>query len=346
MTPTKTPQPISRERILGLFAKFPAVRVAVIGDVMLDRYLIGDAERLSPEAPVPVVTVREHRAALGGAGNVAANVAAMGAACHLVGVVGDDGHARTIRTELLAAGLGDEHLLTIPGRPTTSKSRLVARGQQVVRIDEEVDTPIEGADRTRLREVALARVEEADVLLLQDYNKGVLCRELIAELIAAARKRAVPIIVDPKYRHFFDFAGATVFKPNRRELETALGAAVDLAHWDSLPAALQRLQVDNLLVTLGADGMALVATDGSVTHFAGVTRPVYDVSGAGDTVTAWLGTALAAGATLQEAAILGNYAAAIEVGKPLVATVTPGEVLQLHEEQHDQIGRLRRGGVI
>jgi len=137
-----------------------------------------------------------------------------------------------------------------------------------------------------------------------------------------------------------------VFKPNRKELETALGAAVDLSHQDSLPEALHRLQVDNMLVTLGSDGMVLVTKDGAVTHVAGVTRHVFDVSGAGDTVTAWLGTALAAGATLREAAILGNYAAAIEVSKPLVATVTPEEVLQLHEEQHDQIGRLRRGGVI
>ncbi|MCL4864669.1 MAG: D-glycero-beta-D-manno-heptose-7-phosphate kinase, partial [Gemmatimonadales bacterium] len=223
--------------MLKIFPKFSSVRVAVIGDVMLDRYLIGDAERLSPEAPVPVVTVREHRSALGGAGNVAANVAAMGATCHLVGAVGDDAHAKTIRTEMLAARLGDSNLVTVSGRPTTTKSRLVARGQQVVRIDEEVDTPLEGMDRTRLRDAALARLAEADVLLLQDYNKGVLCADLIAELIAVARQRAVPVIVDPKYRHFFDFAGATVFKPNRRELETALGAAVDLAQRESLPEA-------------------------------------------------------------------------------------------------------------
>jgi D-beta-D-heptose 7-phosphate kinase/D-beta-D-heptose 1-phosphate adenosyltransferase len=219
--------------MLTIFARFSSVRVAVVGDVMLDRYLIGDAERLSPEAPVPVVTVREHRSALGGAGNVAANVAAMGATCHLVGVVGDDDHAKTIRTELLAARLGDSHLVTVPGRPTTTKSRLVARGQQVVRIDEEVDAPLQGADRERLRAAALARITDADVLLLQDYNKGVLCAEIIADLIAAARQRAIPIIVDPKYRHFFDYAGATVFKPNRRELETALGAAVDLAHQEA-----------------------------------------------------------------------------------------------------------------
>lgn len=346
MRVTPTPAPVSRERMLEIFARIPEVRVAVVGDVMLDRYLIGDAERLSPEAPVPVVTVREHRSALGGAGNVAANVTAMGARCRLVGAVGDDQHAQAIRAELLTAQLADSHLVTVPGRPTTTKSRLVARGQQVVRIDEEVDTMLQGQDRDRLREAALAILADADVLLLEDYNKGVLDARLIGELIGSARQRGIPIVVDPKYRQFFDYAGATVFKPNRRELEMALGAAVDLAHQEALPAALSRLQVENMLVTLGPDGMMLVGNDRTITHIPGLVRQVFDVSGAGDTVTAWLGTTLAAGATVREAAFLGNSAAGIEVGKAGVATVTPQEVLRAHEEQHDQIGRLRRGGVI
>lgn len=346
MRPTPSPAPISRDRMLEIFERIPKVRVAVVGDVMLDRYLIGDAERLSPEAPVPVVTIREHRSALGGAGNVAANATALGARCRLVGVVGDDQHAQAIRAELLAARLEDSHLVTVPGRPTTTKTRLVARGQQVVRIDEEVDTMLEDQDRERLRVAALAILDEADVLLLEDYNKGVLDPRLIGELIGRARGRGIPIVVDPKYRQFFDYAGATVFKPNRRELEMALGAAVDLAHQAALPAALQRLQVDNMLVTMGGDGMMLVANDGTIIHIPSLQRQVYDVSGAGDTVTAWLGASMAAGATVREAAFLGNYAAGIEVGKSGVATVSPEEVLRAHEDQHDQIGRLRRGGVI
>jgi len=343
---TPSPAPISRDRLLQLLERLPAVRVAVVGDVMLDRYLIGDAERLSPEAPVPVVMVREHRARVGGAGNVAANVTAMGARCRLVGVVGDDVHADSIRAELLAAHLDDAHLVTAPGRPTTTKTRLVARGQQVVRIDEEVDALLEGAELDRVQAGALEVIADADVLLLEDYNKGVLAAPLIAALMDAARRRGIPVVVDPKYRQFFAYAGATVFKPNRRELETAMGAAVDLRHPEALPAALARLGVDNMLVTLGPEGMVLVTRDGMISQIPSLAREVYDVSGAGDTVTAWLGTALAAGASVREAAILGNYAAGIEVGKLGVATVSPAEVLRAHEEQHDQIGRLRRGGVI
>jgi D-beta-D-heptose 7-phosphate kinase/D-beta-D-heptose 1-phosphate adenosyltransferase len=154
------------------------------------------------------------------------------------------------------------------------------------------------------------------------------------------------VVVDPKFRQFFDYGGATVFKPNRRELEGALGAAVDLAHQSALPAALTRLHVDNLLLTLGADGMVLVTKDRSVTHIPSRAQEIFDVSGAGDTVTAWVGVMLAAGASLREAAVLANYAAGIEVGKSGVATVTPVEVLAVHEEETDQIGRWRRGGAI
>lgn len=346
MRHTPAPAPISRDRLQEVIGRYATLRVAVVGDVMLDRYLVGDAERLSPEAPVPVVVVREQFARVGGAGNVAMNVTAMGARCQLVGAVGDDAHADALRAELVTWHLDDAHLVTVPGRPTTTKTRLVARGQQVVRIDEEVDRLLEGPDRDRLIEGALAAARNADVLLLQDYNKGVLTAQLIRAVMEVATARGIPVIVDPKYRQFFAYAGATVFKPNRRELEMALGAAVDLEHQEALPGALSRLGVANMLVTLGADGMVLVASDGTITHIQSLAREVYDVSGAGDTVTAWLGVSLAAGATVREAAIISNYAAGIEVGKLGVATVSPDEVLREHEARHDQIGLLRRGGVI
>lgn len=343
---TPSPAPIARDRLQEIMGRFTTLRVAVVGDVMLDRYLVGDAERLSPEAPVPVVRVTEHFSRIGGAGNVAMNVTAMGARCRLVGAVGDDTHADALRADLATWHLDDANLVTVAGRPTTTKTRLMARGQQVVRIDEEVDSLLTGPDLDRISEGALAAIHEADVLLLEDYNKGVLGAPLIATLMAAARQRGIPVVVDPKYRQFFDYRGATVFKPNRRELEMALGAAVDLAHQESLPGALGRLGVDNMLVTLGADGMVLVAHDGSTSHIPSLAREVYDVSGAGDTVTAWLGVSLAAGASVREAAIISNYAAGIEVGKMGVATVTAEEVLREHEQRHDQIGLLRRGGVI
>lgn len=337
---------LTRDRIQQLVERMRASRIAVVGDVMLDRYLIGDTDRLSPEAPVPVVTVRERRRALGGAANVAANAAAVGAACVLVGVVGDDQDGGAVREELAAAGLTDRGLVVVADRPTTCKTRVLARGQQVVRIDEEIDADLDGRDLDRVVDALSDAIGTADVLLLEDYNKGVLAPGVVAAALSIAASRGVPVVVDPKFRRFFSFRGATVFKPNRRELEAALGAAVDFAHQDALPDALQRLGVANLLVTLGAEGMLLVGAGGETTHIPSLAREVFDVSGAGDTVTAWLGTAMAAGASVLEAARLASYAAGIEVGKAGVATVSPDEVLAIHDELHDPAGRLRRGGVL
>jgi rfaE bifunctional protein kinase chain/domain len=342
----QAPAPLSRDRVLHLIHRMQSSRVAVLGDIMLDRYLIGDTERLSPEAPVPVVTVAERHAALGGAANVAANVVALGAHCLLVGVVGDDVDGAAIRQELAVARLEDRFVQTVAGRPTTSKTRIIARGQQIVRIDDEVDTLLEGQDLSRLVAAARDALSDADALLLEDYNKGTLSPGVIASVMEVAKRRGIPIVVDPKYRQFFEYGGATVFKPNRRELESALGAAVDLQNGNALPGVLSRLKVDNLLVTLGSEGMVLVTKDGALTQIPSIARQIYDVSGAGDTVTAWLGTALAAGASIREAAQLANYAAGVEVGKPGVATVSPDEVLAAHEERFDQIGKLRRGGLI
>ncbi|HYF38418.1 MAG TPA: PfkB family carbohydrate kinase [Gemmatimonadales bacterium] len=341
-----SPPPLARDRVIQLIQRMKSSRVVVVGDIMLDRYVIGDTDRVSPEAPVPVVTVSERHSALGGAANVAANVAAVGAHCLLVGAVGDDGEGAAIRQELAVARLEDRFVLTVAGRPTTSKTRIIARGQQIVRIDDEVDSLLAGQDLARLVAAAREALADADALLLEDYNKGALAPDLILAVMEIARRRGIPIVVDPKYRQFFEYAGATVFKPNRRELESALGAAVDLQNGNALPEALTRLKVDNLLVTLGPEGMVLVTKDGTLTQIPSIARQIYDVSGAGDTVTAWLGTALAAGASVREAAQLANYAAGVEVGKPGVATVSPDEVLAAHDERFDQIGKLRRGGLI
>lgn len=346
MRPSNPPAPMPRDRVLALIDRMAKSRIVVVGDLILDRYLLGDTERLSPEAPVPVVTVREQRAALGGAANVAANVAAMGATCRLVGVVGDDPTGRALRTEMATLRLMDDFVETTAGRPTTSKTRVLARGQQVVRIDEEVDRLLEDAELERVMARTEAALADADALLLEDYNKGLLAPALIRAAMATAARRGIPVVVDPKFRQFFDYAGATVFKPNRREMESALGAEVDLEQRDALPRALTRLKVQNLLLTLGADGMVLVTRDGATTNLPSLAREVYDVSGAGDTVTAWVGTCLAAGATVREAAQMANIAAGIEVGKAGVATVSPAEVLAMHDERFDQIGRLRRSGLI
>ena len=329
MGPTKAGSKLGRARIAALREAMRGKHIVVVGDVMLDRYVLGDTERISPEAPVPVVTVHERRSALGGAANVAANVAAIGATCTLVGVVGDDGDGATVRQALAGAAIADRHVVTLPHRPTTCKTRVLVRGQQMVRFDEEVDTPLEGDELKRVTEILVEAVAQADALLIEDYNKGVLVPSLIRAGIEAAQRRGIPIVVDPKFRQFFDYAGATVFKPNRRELAAALGAGMDLAHPDALHEARARLKVENLLLTLGAEGMALVTHDRRIVPITSHAQEVFDVSGAGDTVTAWVGAALAAGATLLEAAELASYAAAVEVSKAGVTTVSWEELLNL-----------------
>jgi D-glycero-beta-D-manno-heptose-7-phosphate kinase len=337
---------LTRDQMENLLRKMATARVVVLGDAMLDVYLMGDVDRVSPEAPVPVVTVQGRRHALGGAANVAANVAAIGAECRLVAVIGDDPRGDSVRAELVGARLTDKHLVVAGARPTTSKTRVVARGQQMLRIDEEVEEPISARTMEVLGRELERAMHDADALLIEDYNKGTLVPQVIERGLALAKKRGVPVVVDPKYKNFFAYRGATVFKPNRRELEQAMGAALDLTHPDALPSVLAKLGVDNLLLTLGAEGMIFVTKDKEITRIPTMARDVYDVSGAGDTVTAWVGTALAAGGTVREAAHVANFAAGIEVGKAGVATVSPAEVLAVHEQYYDQLGKLRREGLL
>jgi D-glycero-beta-D-manno-heptose-7-phosphate kinase len=337
---------LTRDRLEALLRKMADAKIVVVGDAMLDVYLVGEVDRVSPEAPVPVVTVHASRHGLGGAANVAANVAVLGAECRLVAVVGEDTRGASVRTELADLHLSSDYVITDAARPTTSKTRVVARGQQMLRIDEEIDDPIPARVMEQLCNALERALKDADALLIEDYNKGTMVPQVIERGMAIARKRSLPVVVDPKFKNFFAYRGATVFKPNVRELELAMGAALDLAHPDALPAALEKLGVHNLLLTLGAEGMILVGKDGDLTRIAAMAREVFDVSGAGDTVTAWVGTALAAGASVREAAHIANFAAGIEVGKAGVATVSPAEVLSVHETYYDQLGKLRREGLL
>jgi rfaE bifunctional protein kinase chain/domain len=325
-------QRLSRDRLAALLGQVDQrrPRVAVIGDAMLDLYLKGDVERISPEAPVPVVRVRERRYALGGAANVAQNVLAVQARCELVAVVGEDAPGAQMREMLGAKGAEPRGLVTI-GRPTTTKTRVVARGQQVVRVDEEVDADLAGEEISRVAAAVARAIADADALILEDYNKGVLVPQVIESAIAAARAKKIPVVVDPKYRNFFAYKGATIFKPNRRELDAALGAALDLEHPEALPQVLEKLDCEHLLLTLSEKGMALVDRKGGVERIPTTAREVYDVVGAGDTVTAYLATTMAVGATPLEAAIIANYAAGVEVGKAGAATVSPQEILEAYD---------------
>ena len=282
-----------------------------------------------------MVRVRDRRYALGGAANVAQNVAALGATADLVATVGSDESAQRLRDLLTNQGSESRGLVQV-NRPTTTKTRIVARSQQVVRVDEEIDDDCTSVEIAKLKAAVTRAVKESDALILEDYNKGVLVAPVIEHAIAAARKKGIPVVVDPKYRNFFSYKGATIFKPNRRELEAALGAAVDVEHPQTLPGLVEKLGVEAILLTLSERGMALIekgATARKGVHTIPTTaRAVYDVVGAGDTVTAYLAAMLAGGATPLEAAIIANFAAGVEVGKLGAATVSTKEVLAAYDE--------------
>lgn len=322
---------INRVRLIELLSASKGKKVAVIGDAMLDVYLHGDVDRISPEAPVPVVRVLERRLALGGAANVANNVRAIGADCTLICAVGNDSPGDTLLAMCTEVGTEVNSAVRVP-RATTTKTRVTARAQQLIRFDEEDDSDLDGIDATDLLTAITAAISGADALILEDYNKGVLTPAIIHHAISEAHKRGIPIIVDPKYRHFFAYKGSTVFKPNRRELESALGAAVDIDDPNALPTVLKRLEVSHLLLTLGEKGMVLVGKDGEVGRIPTTAREVYDVVGAGDTVTAYLAAILAAGGTVAEAAVVSNFAAGIGVGKLGAATVSPAEVITAFDQ--------------
>lgn len=292
---------------------------------MIDRYLVGRVDRISPEAPVPVVRAEDGWSAAGGAANVAAGIAALGARGVLVAVGGDDAECGELETLLAEEGVQEVLLVRDAARPTSVKTRVMARRQQMLRIDRESTDPLPDDTRERLVERAIDALEEADALALVDYDKGVLGSGVGERLLAAARERGVPSVVDPKLRSFFTYRGATVFKPNAAELAAALGTEESPTDEETLQRVRSKLECRCLLVTRGEEGMLLVGDDGR-TWIPSEAREVYDVSGAGDTVTAVLAVTLAAGAVPLEAAMLANFAAGLEVSH-LGAVPVGGEEL-------------------
>lgn len=319
---------LTPDRLAELLERARHVRVLVVGDLMLDVYLRGAASRISPEAPVPVVRVQEEWRALGGAANVAVNVVALGAGCTAVGCVGTDHPGDDLLTELAAAGIDPAGVRRERTRPTTVKTRVMARHQQVARYDRESDADGEGESVDALIAAIRREAPRADAIVLEDYNKGVLVPAVIEAALAIGRELEKPVVVDPKDRHFFAYRGATVFKPNLSELERALRASVhpDDAAW--MERTRRELDCRHLLITLGEEGMSLMTDAGEFVRVPTVARSVYDVSGAGDTVTAAMAVALAAGADVAEAAVLANHAAGIEVGKAGVAPVSAAEIME------------------
>ncbi len=308
--------------------KLAGASVLVVGDVMLDRFFYGSVERISPEGPIPVLHVEREAAMLGGAGNVVRNLSALGARCQFLAVVGDDEAGDEIRMLLAEELEAVDLLLSERGRKTSIKERYVAGAQQLLRVDRESLEKLAGATRRKLIESAEAALGQAQAVILSDYGKGVLDPATLAALIAAAEERSLPLVVDPKGRDYGLYCGAGVVTPNRRELHEATGLPVrDDREIEAACRALQRdCGIEAVLATRSEQGMTLVAQDEGTVHLPALAREVFDVSGAGDTVAAVTGAALAAGIGLERAARLANLAAGIVVGKSGTAVAHPGEL--------------------
>ncbi len=319
---------IGSARAHELIDRFASRRVTVVGDVMLDRFVIGRVSRISPEAPVPVVVFDHEEWRLGGAANVAHNLRAMGAAVDLVGVIGADEAGTQLKNELAARGIHATGLITDPARTTTTKMRVVTtRNQQVARVDYESNHEVGQAVEDALAAQVDLRARSAQVILVSDYQKGVVTRRSMAHLSAYGQAAGIPVIVDPKVPHIEYYAGAALVTPNHVEAESATNMRIE-SHDDARRAAealRQRLGVANVLITRGEHGMWLshAGVDG---YLPASAREVADVTGAGDTVIAILALAIAAGANMAEAARIANEAASIVVGKFGASTVTPDEL--------------------
>lgn len=321
---------ISRNQVKNFLERIPRVQALVVGDLMLDEYLWGSADRISPEAPVPVVDIRRQDLRLGGAGNVLNNLATLGCRVQVVSVLGEDVDGLTLRKKLDERGLSIEGVHSQPGRITSRKTRVLASNQQMVRIDRESKEPISEAMERRILEYVGAYIGEVDVVFLSDYQKGVLTEKVLQGVISRARTAGIPVVVDPKGSDYRKYRGATLLTPNRKEAQLATGIAIDdEASLCRAGRALQQdLDLQALVLTRSEEGMSLFLHDGQHVHLPTQAREVYDVSGAGDTVLSVIGLGLACGFSLEESAALSNIASGVVVGKVGTSTVSPREILE------------------
>jgi D-beta-D-heptose 7-phosphate kinase/D-beta-D-heptose 1-phosphate adenosyltransferase len=321
---------LTNQRAEEILTNARRCRIAVLGDVMLDEFLWGDVTRISPEAPVPVVNIQRESTRLGGAANVLANIAALGATATVIGVVGNDSAAEKLRDALRnhTGERAEESLIVDPQRPTTIKTRIIAHHQMVVRADREQRAHVNGSVEGRIIEAMKAALAQADVLVVSDYDKGVVTPRVLSEILPLAYQR-IPVLVDPKIRNFDSYRPATLVTPNHHEALRLTNSEEDTDAGLKLAAEKirARLSCDAVLITRGDRGMMLVEGDQDPVCVETAAREVFDVTGAGDTVIATLATAMAAGASMREAAVLANHAAGIVVGKLGTATATAEEVI-------------------
>ncbi len=319
---------MNRRKLIELLDGLGSPRVLIVGDLILDRYITGDVQRISPEAPIPVLAAAHEEERLGGAGNVAANLRAMDARVEVIGAVGQDGAGEVLLGLLGGIDVGTAGCVRDRERPTTVKARLISGVQQMLRVDWERARPLGAEAEGRLLAGLAERVAAADAVVLSDYGKGVLTPAVLRAAIDAARVAGVPVLVDPKGKDFSRYRGATLLTPNRKEAEEALGRRIE--NLDDLPAAAAELkqtaELEQSLITLGSDGICFLERDGRFERVPTVARAVFDVTGAGDTVIAHLALALGARLELEAAVHLANHAAGIVVARRGAASVDRAEL--------------------
>lgn len=321
---------LTKERAQELISAMPDRKIVVLGDVMLDEFVWGDVTRISPEAPVPVVDIRRESAHLGGAANVLANLISLGAKACVVGVVGNDSAGKRLQASLKQTSIlqADDYLVVDADRPSTIKTRIIAHNQLVVRADRELRTLVEGSTEKRIIDSLKQALQNANAFVVSDYDKGVVTPQILAEILPEAYAR-VPVLIDPKIRNFTHYSPASLITPNHHEAlrMTNLETDSDEGLHHAARIIREKLRCDAVLITRGDRGLMLLEGKNDPVFVATTAREVYDVTGAGDTVIATLAAALAAGATMLEAANLANHAAGIVVGKVGTATANADELL-------------------
>lgn len=322
---------LEKRRFLEILERFQEVRILVIGDFILDQFVWGSVKRISPEAPVPVVKVERESFMPGGSLNVANNIRSLRGQVCPCGVVGRDFYGRMLLRAMRKQGIETGGIIYDPARPTSLKTRVIAHSQQVVRFDREKTDDVAKAHLLKILKFVRENISRMDIVILEDYGKGVMQPFLLKEIVRLAKKFKKPVLVDPKEKHFVYYQGVTCITPNRSEAYTGYerthGPCYKTPELEEVGWGLmKKLKLESVLITLGEDGMALFEKNKKLTLVPTAAREVYDVSGAGDTVIATLAVALAAGAKMQEAAKISNLAAGIVVGKLGTATVTPEEL--------------------
>jgi D-beta-D-heptose 7-phosphate kinase / D-beta-D-heptose 1-phosphate adenosyltransferase len=309
-------------------SKFDQSHLLVVGDLMLDEYLWGDVDRISPEAPVQVVSVNKEEFALGGAGNVVNNIVALGAKVSVVGVVGTGRNGQLLLNRFNELGVDTAGIIQEPNRTTTQKTRIIAANQQVLRIDRETNKTISDSTINKITRFIEDNIDHVDMVLISDYGKGLITNDLLSQVISCAQTHSKMVFVDPKGLDFSKYSGASLLTPNKKE--AALASGVDIVDESTLEMAANKLlhtiHLDNLLITCGKEGMVLFEKNSSPYRVRAEARQVFDVSGAGDTVLSVLGLAVASGLSIKDSVAVANTAAGIVVGKVGTATVSKQEL--------------------